>query len=564
MPEPPVYPKRRPPPLGAESTAFAAGAPYAELRCRTNFSFLEGASHADELVQRAAELGYHALAVTDRDSLAGVVRAHVAAKEAELKLLVGAELTLTDAPTVVVWATDRRSYGGLCRLLSTGLQRAPKGKCLLRWCDLTNHSEGLLAGLVPEGQFDAKGIERFREAFGDRAYLLGDLHRGGQDDERLTSLVQLSKRVRVPLVACGNVHYHTAERQHLHDVLTAIRNGMTVEEADGRSLFANAQRHLRAKEDLAHLYRSYPEALARTVEVADRCRFSLDELRYEYPNELSPQGSTPCAWLAHLTWEGANRRYPDKVPASVANLLRHELALIEKLEYESYFLTVWDLVRFARSRGILCQGRGSAANSAVCYCLGITSVNPAKSELLFERFISQERAEPPDIDVDFEHERREEVLQYLYSKYGRERAGLAATVISYQMRSAIRDAGKALGLSVDRVDSLSKQVDGWSHDPKIVERFAEAGVDPRSSVGKRLLRTVDQLIGFPRHLSQHVGGMVMTRGPLCEMVPIENTAMEGRTVVQWDKDDLEALGIPESRLPRARHANRDPQVLRPC
>ncbi|MEN1679708.1 MAG: error-prone DNA polymerase [Planctomycetota bacterium] len=543
MPDPSVYQKRRAPSATPDVQADRSGVPYAELRCRTNFSFLEGASHADELVKRSAELGYEALAITDRNSLSGIVRAHAAAKEAGLKLIIGAELSLCDAMTTVVWATDRRSYGRLCRLLTLGRRRASKGECKLSWEDLADYSEGLLAGAVLSDPACPSGLSSFREVFSDRAYLLVDLHRGGDDSARIAAFAGLSKRSDLPLVACGDVHYHSTYRQPLHDVLTAIRHGVTVEEADGRALFANGQRHLRPWDDLSRLFRSYPDALVRTIEIADRCHFTLDELRYEYPSELSPDDRSPLEWLTQLTWEGAGRRYPRGVPEKVVVLLRHELALIKKLGYEAYFLTVWDLVRFARSKGILCQGRGSAANSAVCYCLGVTSVDPARSELLFERFISEERGEPPDIDIDFEHERREEVLQYLYDKYGRDRAGLAATVVSYQMRSAIRDAGTALGLSVDRVDALSKQVDGWSRDPKIAERFAEVGVDPRSAIGKRLLWTVEQLIGFPRHLSQHVGGMVMTRGPLCEMAPIENAAMQDRTVVQWDKDDLESLGI---------------------
>ncbi|MGL4514142.1 MAG: PHP domain-containing protein, partial [Lacipirellulaceae bacterium] len=549
MPELPVYEKRRPAdaPSGAPCAAPDSGEapPYAELRCRTSFSFLEGASHADELVTRAAELGYHALAVTDRNSLAGVVRAHVAAKGAGLKLLVGAELTPSDAPRTVVWATDRAAYGRLCRLLTLGRRRAEKGSCLLSWDDVATHGAGLVAGvsLADPRDAGAANLGRYGEAFGDRVVLLAELHRDGDDRARLAALGDVSRRFTLPLVASGDVHYHVAERQPLHDVLTAIRHGVTVAEADGMTLLSNGQRHLRSRGDLAQLYHDRPDALARTIDVAERCRFSLDELRYEYPDEVAPNGVPPREWLARLTHEGAARRYPDGVPPKVAATIASELALIRKLDYEAYFITVWDLVRFARARGILCQGRGSAANSAVCYCLGVTSVDPAESELLFERFLSEERGEPPDIDIDFEHERREEVLQYLYAKYGRDRAGLAATVISYQLRSAIRDAGKALGLSLDRVDALAKQVDGWTRDPKLPQRMADAGVDPRSPVGKRLLWTVEELVGFPRHLSQHVGGMVMTRGPLCEMVPIENAAMEGRTVVQWDKDDLEALGI---------------------
>ncbi|MEM9354844.1 MAG: error-prone DNA polymerase [Pseudomonadota bacterium] len=520
------------------------GPPYAELRCRTNFSFLEGASHADELVGRAAQLGYHALAITDLNSLAGIVRAHVAAKQVGFKLLVGSELILTDAPPTVVWATDRPSYARLCRLLTLGRRRAEKGDCLLAWNDLAEHAEGLLVGVAPSmPNCSEKLLTKYREAFTDSCYLLAGLHRHGDDEARLAAFAQLSKQSGLPLVAAGDVYYHSAQRQPLHDVLTAIRHGITVEEADGQSLLANGEHHLRSRDDLQQLYRQYPDALARTIEIADRCQFSLDELRYEYPDELVPKGYSPLEWLEKLVDEGSLERYPAGVPEKVRHTLQKELALIKKLRYEAYFLTVWDLVRFARLQDILCQGRGSAANSAVCYCLGVTSVDPAQSDLLFERFISEERGEPPDIDIDFEHERREEVLQYVYGKYGRHRAGLAATVISYQLRSAIRDAGKALGLSLDRVATLSKQVDGWTRDPKLPQRFADAGVNPNSNLGQRLIATVDRLIGFPRHLSQHVGGMVITRGPLCEMVPIENAAMADRTIVQWDKDDLEALGM---------------------
>ncbi|MEO0529738.1 MAG: error-prone DNA polymerase [Planctomycetota bacterium] len=543
MPDAPIYSKRKPPAVTASTLLAQSGSAYAELRCRTNFSFLEGASHPDELVRRAAELGYHALAITDRNTLAGVVRAHVAAKEAGLRLIVGAELTFQDAPPVLAWPTDRNAYGRLCRLLTRGRRRAEKGHCELVLSDLLEHAEGLQVGIALDEPADHPSIRCLAEAFGDRASLLVDLHRMGDDAQRLTAFGTLAKSIGIQLAACGDVHYHAPDRRPLHDLVTAIRHGVTVAEADGRALFANGERHLRSRNDIERLFRCRPDALARTVEIADRCRFSLDELRFQYPEELSPTGKSPLDWLSELAHRGAADRYPDGVPENVQQMLRHELSLIEKLRYEAYFLTVWDLVRFARSRDILCQGRGSAANSAVCYCLGVTSVDPAESQLLFERFISEERGEPPDIDIDFEHERREEVLQYLYEKYGRDRAGLAATVITYRMRSAIRDAGKALGLSLDRVDALAKHVDGWGDDPKIAERFAEAGVDPRSTVGRQLLGAVRVLVGFPRHLSQHVGGMVMTRGPLCEMVPVENAAMADRTIVQWDKDDLEALGI---------------------
>ncbi|HEX4415540.1 MAG TPA: error-prone DNA polymerase, partial [Lacipirellulaceae bacterium] len=541
---------------------------YAELHCKTNFSFLEGASHANELVERAKELEYSALAVTDRNSLAGVVRAHMAAKEAELPLIIGAEVTPSDALPVVLWATDRASYGRLCRLLTRGRRQAPKGECALVLDDIAEFNAGLIAGVQPlalpgvgegalVGDFEPgcglrvvcekapaePGVAVYREIFGDRCYLLAELLRGADDRERLSSLQKLSRQVGVPLVAAGDVHYHVPRRMVLHDVVTAIRQGTTVAAAEGTLLFPNAERHLRSLDAIRELFADAPDAIRHTVEIAERCHFSLDELKYEYPTELAPAGQTPLEYLTQLTWKGAAERYPDRLPEKVRQQIESELQLIGELHYEAYFLTVQDLVRFARSRNILCQGRGSAANSVVCYCLGVTSVNPTEIDLLFERFISRERNEVPDIDVDFEHERREEVLQYLYEKYGRERAGLAATVITYCTRSAIRDVGKALGLSLDRVDALAKHVEGHTHEPKFVRRCRDVGIDTSSDVGQRLIYCVNEIIGFPRHLSQHVGGMVMTQGPLCEMTPIENAAMENRTVIEWDKDDLDELGI---------------------
>jgi error-prone DNA polymerase len=519
---------------------------YAELHCKTNFSFLEGASHADELVQRAAALGYSALAITDRHSLAGVVRAHGAAKELGLKLLIGAEVYPADAPPLVLWATNRSSYGRLSRLLTVGRRRAEKGECQLTFQDVAEHAEGLLAGVLLQHVENSEELVQqlfaYRDVFEDRCYLLAEIFRGPDDRQLLHEWKILSKQSRIPLVAAGDVHYHTPARLPLHDVLSSIRHGVTLQTAQG-VLFPNAQRHLKPIEEIAYAFSEMPEIVQRTVEVAARCSFSLDELRYEYPIELAPEGYTPIAYLRHLARKGAEQRYPQGVPVKVQELLTHELQLIEELRYEAFFLTVFDAVRFARRQGILCQGRGSAANSVVCYCLGITSVSPEQAEVLFERFISKERNEAPDIDVDFEHERREEVLQYLYQKYGRERAGLAATVITYRSRSAVRDVGKALGFSLDRVDALAKQVEGYTHEPKLAQRMEEVGLDSQSELGQKLIYLVNELIGFPRHLSQHVGGMVITQGPLCELVPIENAAMPDRTVIQWDKDDLDELGI---------------------
>jgi len=523
---------------------------YAELHCKSNFSFLRGASHPDELVAQAAHLGYTALAITDRHSLAGVVRAHAAAKAVGLKLLVGAEVWPQDGPGMVLLAADRASYGRLARLLTTGKRRAAKGECSLFWEDVAAHAEGLLAGvLLPplvqaaaDGPSQVQALARVRQVFGDRAYALAELHRGSDDRQSLARQAELARRARLPLAAANDVLYHVPQRQDLQDVLTAVRHHTTVARA-GALLLPNAERHLRPREELAWLFAAVPGALARSVELATRAAFSLDELRYEYPEELSPPGVTPLEYLRRLTWEGARRRYPQGVPERVCRLLEHELALIAELRYEAYFLTVWDLVRFARGRGILCQGRGSAANSAVCYCLGVTSVDPDRMDLLFERFVSRERQEAPDIDIDFEHERREEVLQYLYEKYGRDRAGLTAEVITYRPRSAVRDVGKALGLAAARLDELAKSLDGFHQEPRLVERAAQAGMRPDEPAVAHLLRLAGELVGFPRHLSQHVGGMVITRGPLSELVPIENAAMPGRTVIEWDKDDLDELGI---------------------
>jgi len=538
---------------------------YAELHCRTNFSFLQGASHPDELVNRAAELGLAALAITDQNSVAGVVRAHVAAKQVGLKLLIGAEIVLTDAPPVVLLATDRTAYAQLSLLITHGRRNAPKGQCLLSFDDLSRHTSGLLA-CVPLGwlvtQDHAAGarlpvagncsdrraaaagdcwLSRYRECFGDGCYGLAELHRGSSDALLLDRMQCLAGAAGVPLAASNDVYYHCPRRQPLQDVLSAIRHGCTVAELGPRR-FPNAERTLKSEEQMRHLFAGLPEAVALTREISGRCEFSLDELRYEYPDELCPDGQNPMAYLSQLTWKGAGKRYPHGIPRKVGDLLNHELDLISELNYEHYFLTVWDLVRFARQRQILCQGRGSAANSAVCYCLGITEVDPDRFNTLFERFISRERDEPPDIDVDFEHERREEVIQYVYRRYGRERAGMTAGVITYRMKSAVRDVGRAVGFSIDRVSRLSRTYDrAVSEEPSAWLR--EAGLDPGSKGTRQFLSLVETIQHFPRHLSQHVGGLVFTRGRLSELVPIENASMPDRTVVQWDKNDLDALGI---------------------
>jgi error-prone DNA polymerase len=518
---------------------------YAELHCLSNFSFHQAASHPEELVAQAAQLGYTALALTDQASVAGIVRAHAAAKEQGLKLLVGAELSLASGPKLVLWAQHRRGYAHLCHLITTGRQRAAKGSYRLTWDDLAGHTEGLLAGVSPAATHESlaeRDLARLRELLGPRAYLLAELHSGPHDDYRCAWLRRLSQRSGLPLVASGDVRFHVPQRKRLHDVLTAIRCHTTVDRA-GEHLLPSAQWHLRSLAQLQRVYAALPEALARTEDVAAQCTFSLDELRYEYPEELVPPGKTPGVYLRELTWEGAAQRYPQGVPPKVRQLIEHELALIAELKYEPYFLTVWDLVRFARSRGILCQGRGSAANSAVCYCLGITAVDPDRIDVLFERFVSRERNEAPDIDVDIEHERREEVLQYLYAKYGRHRAGLTAVTVSYRPRLAIREVGKALGLSPDLVAQLAKTAEFHELDEAWERRCSQAGLDVRSALGRKFTGLVRELVGFPRHLSQHVGGMVIARTRLADLVPIEPAAMPGRTVIQWNKDDLDALGI---------------------
>ncbi len=523
---------------------------YAELHCLSNFTFLRGASHAEELVVRAAELGYAALAVTDECSLAGVVRAHRAAKERGLHLIIGSEVRLEDGLKLVLLATDREGYGNLSALITRGRRRSEKGAYRLDREDLADGVPGCIALWVPPESADTRdeGRETREDAaaawvaatFPGRAWIAVELHCGADDIGKLERLRGLGKRAGLPLVAAGDVHMHRRGRRALQDLLTAIRLNTTVAEA-GAALYPNGERHLRSKEYLTEIYPA--DLLAETATIAGCCRFSLEELKYNYPDETTPAGETPAGYLRRLTEAGLKQFWPQGEPEKVRRLVEHELTIIGELGYEPYFLTVFDLVRFARSRGILCQGRGSAANSAVCYCLGITAVDPSRSEMLFERFVSKERDEPPDIDVDFEHTRREEVLQYLYERYGRERAALTGTVITYRTKSALRDAGKALGLSVNEVDRLAGAFTRWERPKEMTERLGEAGFDPESPIIKRLLVLVWEMLGFPRHLSQHVGGMVITRDPLPRLVPIENAAMEDRTVIQWDKDDLDTLGL---------------------
>mgnify|MGYP000110811638 CR=1 FL=1 len=517
---------------------------YAELHCVSNFSFLRGASHPEELIARAHKLGYSALALTDECSLAGVVRAHITTRDVGLSLIVGSGFRLDDGLHLVLLATDRSAYGNLSALISLARRRAPKGKYHLQRDELLSRTDGCLLIWVNAEQCPAsvrKNTARWLQThFAQRAWIGITRKLDGRDKLHLQTLQKLGQQFRLPLVACGDVHMHVRSRRLLQNTLTAIRLGVTIRDA-GFALHANGEHFLRDRSSLEKLY---PRPLLdASLHIAGLCCFSLDELRYEYPEPLVPDNVSPRDWLRQLTEAGMQRRWPQGTPDRIRTLIEHELTLIAELHYEPYFLTVYDIVRFARSRNILCQGRGSAANSAVCYCLGITEVDPARIETLFERFISRQRNEPPDIDVDFENRRREEVIQYIYTKYGREHAALTATVIRYRPRSALRDVGKALGLSLDQVDRLAKTIH-WQDGRQIAEaRLREAGLEPENPTLQQLLQLAQQLTGFPRHLSQHVGGFVITRDALERMVPIENAAMPERTVIQWDKDDIDALGL---------------------
>jgi error-prone DNA polymerase len=613
---------------------------YAELQVTTNFSFLRGASHADDLVVQAKVLGLSAIAVTDRNSLAGVVRAHVAAKPDEkgpgLRLVIGVRLDLEDAPSLLVYPTDRAAYGRLCRLLSEGQLRADKGKCILTLADVAAHAEGQIFIALPPEDWDWRGVgsdtareatqpkfqsakilpfetahgrldsqaplpltgkdrqwgvpdhcsappltppreregnlgqqpsltptlspcqarghgerktfeaslQRVKAAIGNMPFYLAASHAyRGDDRARIAALAVLGERCGTPIVATNDVLYHEPDCRPLQDVVTCIREKTTLRDA-GLLLEANAERHIKSPEEMARLFRGHEVALERTIDIVEACRFSLDELQYEYPDEPVPPGKTPQAHLEDLTWKGAQSQFSGDMPEKVRETIEKELKLIGELKFAPYFLTVHDIVAFARSKDILCQGRGSAANSVVCYCLGITAVNPIEVDLLFERFISSARLEPPDIDVDFEHERREEVIQWIYERYGRHRAGLTATVISYRSRSAVRDVGKVFGLSEDAISALAGMVWG-THAGGVppTQHVRGAGLDPTDQTLMAAMKLAQQLMGFPRHLSQHVGGFVLTRGPLIEVVPVGNAAMADRTFIEWDKDDISALGL---------------------
>ena len=516
---------------------------YAELAAASNYSFLRGASHPGEMVSRAAELGLAAIGLADCNSVSGVVKAHVAAREAGIRFLPGARLQPRDGPDVLCYPGDRAAWGRLCRLLTLGKRRAAKGECDFSLTELCAHASGQVLLVVPPRAGNGiPGLARLTNAGAARVGLAAPLYFDGEDAGRLKRLDAIAGQWSIPLVAVADAWMHAPARKTLADVLVCVREGVTIDTA-GFRLEANAERHLRGAEEMLGLYEGYGQAVAASLEMAQDLRFSLAELRYEYPEEQVPEGHTRQEWLERLTWDSAAERYPEGIPQRVREMVSRELKLIEELDYAPYFLTIHDLVRHARGEGILCQGRGSAANSAVCFCLGITAVDPEKIDLLFERFISSDRGEPPDIDVDFEHERREEVIQYLYRRYGRERAGMTATVIHYRPRSALRETGKALGLPPATLDALAGRIwgreGGWPDEA----RLRALGLDPEHPRLKAAIALAAELVGFPRHLSQHPGGMVMTRGRLDEAVPIGNAAMPGRTMIEWDKNDLDDLGM---------------------
>jgi len=521
-------------------------APYVELGVTSPFSFLRGASDAIELVLQALELGMDSIGIADRNTLAGVVRMHSACKAAGLKPLIGCRLDLTDAPSLLAYPVDRVGYGRLSRLLSRGKMRTGKGACELSLSDVTEHQEGIAFIAWPTDDPDdfERQLPRLRDAMPSLRHVAASWLYRGNDNARIERLDRIARAHGCTILATNDVHYHAPERRPLQDVVTCIREKVTIANA-GYLLNANAERHLKSPAEMARLFARWPHAISATREFADSLHFSLDELRYEYPRETVPDGRTPQQHLEHLTWAGAHERWGQRIPYKVLTQLNHELQLIEKLDFARYFLTVHEIVAFARSLDppILCQGRGSAANSAVCYCLGITAVDPATSDLLFERFISEERKEPPDIDVDFEHERREEVIQHIYKKYGRDRAGIAATVIHYRPRSAIREVGKVMGLSEDVCGALASTI--WGHMEAELQdaRAGDAGLDLADPHLKRTVKLAEQLVGMPRHLSQHVGGFILTERPLTETVPIGNGAMDERTFIEWDKDDIDELGI---------------------
>ena len=524
---------------------------YTELSVTTNFSFLRGASHPEEMVEQASAYGYNEIAITDGNTLAGVVRAFAAARKKDIRIIIGCRLDLIDGCSLLAYPTDKEAYAGLCTLLTTGNLRTEKGKCELYKKDVYEYAKGMKFIVIPPLSLNAsfhfeddfvQALEEYREALGDSLYIGAVRAYRSEDFKRLHRLSQLSHRYDVPLVAINDVHYHNPVRRELQDIVTCIREKKTIYSA-GFLLHQNAERHLKTAPEMNRLFRQYPDAIRRTQELAEACRFSLHHLKYNYPQEIIEPGKTPMETLAKYTWIGAEEMFTKRIPSKTMAQIKHELEFIESRNIPEYFITVDDLVRFARRRKILCQGRGSAANSTVCYSLGITSVNPEKFNLLFERFLSAARNEPPDIDVDFEHERREEVIQYIYQKYGRDRAAIVATVTQQHQKGAIRDVGKAMGLSLDAVDRLSKSIWQYTDEWFDEEKIKEGGINPADTHLQKVLQLTQQYIGFPRQLGQHTGGFVITQEKLHHLVPILNARMENRTCIEWNKDDIDALGF---------------------
>lgn len=524
---------------------------YTELQVTTNFSFLRGASHPEELVDQAANYGYKEIAITDRNTFAGIVRAHIAAKKKSIRIIPGCCLDLLDGMGLLAYPTDSKAYSQLSNLLTIGNLRAEKGECHLYKADVYQYARGMKFIVLPPPvlndsfDFDAtfkNSLQEYRDVFGKDLYIAASRRYHGDDSKYLFRIAQLSGYLQIPIVATNDVHYHEPARRPLQDIVTCIREKCTIYTA-GFRLHPNAERYLKPLPEIQRLFRQYPEAIHRTREITEACQFSLDSLKYQYPKEITGNGRTPQEELSFLAWEGAKKCFGESVPEKITTAIHHELAFMEQMNYAEYFLTVYDIVRFAREQGILCQGRGSAANSTVCYCLGITSVDPTKFDLLFERFISSARNEPPDIDVDFEHERREEVIQYIYRKYGRERAAIVATVTQQHQKGAIRDVAKAMGLSVDTVNRLAGSVWEFTDEWFNGNRIAEQGLNPDDKHLRKVLQLTKEYMGFPRQLGQHTGGFVITEGKLSDLCPIMNARMEDRTCIEWNKDDIDALGF---------------------
>lgn len=524
---------------------------YTELQVTTNFSFLRGASHPEELVEHAAALDYTELGITDRNTYAGLVRAHAAAKKKGIRIIPGCRLDLVDGPSLLAYPLNLAAYSAISNMLTRGNMRTEKGKCELYKADVFDCFKNIVYIIIPPPvlnnrfQFDESFnlfVHEYRHHFTENFFIGATHYYMGDHAKYLHSVSQLSKTLKIPMVATNDVHYHDHQRRQLQDILTCVREKCTIYNA-GYRLHVNAERHLKPAAEMQRLFRQYPQAIALTKEIAQVCRFSLDELKYEYPEEITTKGRTPLQELEYLAWKGAREHFGDDVPDKVVHAINHELRFIGEMNYAPYFLTVYDIVKFARSKNILCQGRGSAANSTICFCLGITSVNPIKFDLLFERFISAARNEPPDIDVDFEHERREEVIQYIYQKYGRDRAAIVATVTQQHQKGAIRDVAKAMGLSVDTINRLSGAI--WEFTDEWFEgkRVTEQGLNPNDKHLRKVLDLTRQYMGFPRQLGQHTGGFVITRGKLSDLCPILNARMEDRTCIEWNKDDIDALGF---------------------